>query len=609
MAHECFEDSETATMMNALFVNIKVDREERPDVDAIYMDAVQAITGRGGWPMTVFCTPEGKPFFGGTYFPKSSFLQLMTAIDDTWRNRRGDIDTNVTALIRSLERTTLIAPHDELPSNDVLDLAVRLLTEQFDSRWGGFGAAPKFPSTMNLGLVLRAYLDDNRPDLLAMITTSLDAMASGGMYDHIGGGFSRYSVDEKWLVPHFEKMLYDQALLAGIYMQAALVFNKPEWKQVVEETIEFVLGELTHCDGGFFSAQDADSVDDSGDSHEGLFYVWTAEQIREVLPSDLHQIALEWYEITEEGNFEGSNIPTRLHHRGDLLRPDAIERARRLLLDARNGRPRPGLDDKVITEWNALMLSTLAQAGAAFQRSDWLHVAIRNGEFLLRELRADDGRWLRSWHQDGTPRAQHSALAVDLAALVDAFTRLGEASGQSRWIAHAQSVAEQLLDHFWDAQNGGFFTTADDGERLIVRQKDLMDNATPSANSTAALAFYRLAALTGISRYAHIADQILRLFGGIVHGAPTAFGNLLAALHLRHVGITEIVIAGDRPDLVALVQRKWLPTAILAWGEPYDSPLWRDRSGDRAFVCRQYACLAPAHSAEELTASLRNAIS
>ncbi len=608
MAHECFEDIETATMMNKLFVNIKVDREERPDVDAIYMDAVQAMTGRGGWPMTVFCAPNGKPFFGGTYFPKPSFHQLMTAIDDAWQNRRGDIDTNITALMESLQRTSLLAPTNDLPKIEIVKSAVAQLSEQFDPRWGGFGAAPKFPSTMNLGVILRDYVDQPRDELLTIVTTTLDAMASGGMYDHIGGGFSRYSVDEKWLVPHFEKMLYDQALLTRIYLHGAQIFKKPEWKQVVEETIEFVLRELTHPDGGFFSAQDADSLDESGHSHEGHFYVWSANQMRNVLPSELHTVALDWYEITEQGNFEGANIPARLHHRGNLLRTDDVEHARRLILDARNLRPHPGLDNKVITEWNALMLSSLAEAAAAFQRPDWLQAAIRNGEFLVRELRHENGRWRRTWHQDGTPRARHSALAVDLAALIDAFTRLGEASGQARWITHAQNVAEQLLDHYWDTDNGGFFTTSDDGEVLIVRQKDLMDNATPSANSTAALALYRLAALTGIVRYEHLADQILKLFAGVIQSAPSAFGNLLAAVHLRQTGATEIVIAGDRPDLVSLVQTRWLPTAVLAWGEPYDSPLWSDRSGDCAFVCHHYSCDFPASTAEELIASLHRAL-
>lgn len=607
MAHECFEDSETAELMNSLFVNIKVDREERPDVDAIYMDAVQAMTARGGWPMTVFCAPNGRPFFGGTYFPKSSFHQLMTAIDDAWRNRRNEIDNNIAALMESLQRTTMIAPSNDMPSADVVGLAVGQMVEQFDPRWGGFGVAPKFPSTMNLGLVLRDYVDRPRDDLAQVVTTSLDAMASGGMYDHIGGGFSRYSVDEKWLVPHFEKMLYDQALLTRIYLHGALVFHKPEWKQVVEETIEFVLRELTHPAGGFFSALDADSLDNSGHSHEGYFYVWTAEQIRQVLPADLHDAAIEWYEITEQGNFERANIPARLHHRGNLLRPAEIETARRLLLDARNLRPRPGLDDKVITEWNALMLSSLAEVAAAFQRPDWLKAAIRNGEFLLRELRDEKGRWLRTWHQDGEPRARHGALAHDLACLVDAFTRLGEASGQARWITEATSVADQLLDHFWDTERGGLFTSADDGEKLIVRQKDVMDNASPSANSTAALALYRLAALTGVTRYEHLADQILKLFAGIISSAPTAFGNLLAAVHLRRAGATEIVVAGNRPDLVSLVHGQWLPTAVVTWGEQYDSPLWRDRSGDRAFVCHHYVCESPATTAEELTVSLGRA--
>jgi len=608
MAHECFEDQQTAEMMNKLFVNVKVDREERPDVDSIYMDAVQSMTGRGGWPMTVFCTPDAKPFFGGTYFPKPSFMQLMSAIDDAWRNRRQDIDTNIAALMESLQRTTHIAPSDDLPGDELFNNAVAQLGRSFDASWGGFGGAPKFPSTMNLGVALRAYLNDESPELAALVTTSLDAMASGGIYDHIGGGFSRYSVDEKWLVPHFEKMLYDQALLTGVYLHASLVFDKPEWRQVVDETISYVLSELCHEDGGFFSAEDADSLDDHGHSHEGHFYVWSEAQIAEVVPAEILPATLEWYEITSHGNFEGSNIPARLNHRGNLLRPPDVERARVLLHAARTKRARPGLDNKIITEWNALMLSSLAQAAAAYHRADWLAAAIKNGEFLWRELRDHNGRWMRSWQQDGSPRARHTALACDLAAVVDAFTRLGEASGASVWVARARETAEQLLDHYWDATNGGLFTTPDDGEQLIVRQKDLMDNATPSANSIAALALYRLGALTGESRYERIADQILLLLGRVANSAPSAFGHLLAAVHLRHVGVTEIVVAGDRPDLVAFVQQRWLPTAVIAWGEPFDSPLWLERTGDRAFVCRKYACQAPSSTIDELKESLRLAL-
>jgi len=608
MAHECFEDQQTAEMMNKLFVNVKVDREERPDVDSIYMDAVQSMTGRGGWPMTVFCTPDAKPFFGGTYFPKPSFMQLMSAIDDAWRNRRQDIDSNIAALMESLQRTTHIAPSDDMPGAELFNNAVAQLSRTFDASWGGFGGAPKFPSTMNLGVALRAYLNDESPELAALVTTSLDAMASGGIYDHIGGGFSRYSVDEKWLVPHFEKMLYDQALLTGVYLHASLVFDKPEWRQVVDETINYVLSELCHEDGGFFSAEDADSLDDHGHSHEGHFYVWSEAQIADVVPAEILPATLDWYEITSHGNFEGSNIPARLNHRGNLLRTPDVERARALLHAARTKRARPGLDNKIITEWNGLMLSSLAQAAAAYHRPDWLAAASKNGEFLWRELRDGNGRWMRSWQQDGSPRARHTALACDLAAVVDAFTRLGEASGTSVWFARARETADQLLDHYWDATNGGLFTTPDDGEQLIVRQKDLMDNATPSANSIAALALYRLGALTGESRYERIADQILLLLGRVANSAPSAFGNLLAAVHLRQVGATEIVVAGDRPDLVAFVQENWLPTAVIAWGETFDSPLWQDRTGDRAFVCRKYACQAPSTTIDELKESLRLAL-
>lgn len=608
MAHECFEDQETAEMMNKLFVNVKVDREERPDVDSIYMDAVQAMTGRGGWPMTVFCTPDAKPFFGGTYFPKPSFVQLMSAINDAWNNRRLDIDTNVTALMESLQRSTHIAQSDDMPGPNLFNVAVDQLLENFDASWGGFGGAPKFPSTMNLGVALRAYLDAESQDLAELVTVSLDAMASGGIYDHIGGGFSRYSVDQKWLVPHFEKMLYDQALLAGVYLHASLVFDKAEWRQVVVETISYVLSELRHEDGGFFSAEDADSLDDNGHSHEGHFYVWSEAEIAEIVPAEILPATLAWYEITGHGNFEGNNIPTRLNHRGNLLRSPEVERARALLHAARTRRARPGLDNKIITEWNGLMLSSLAQAAAAYHRADWLEAASKNGEFLWRELRDDHGRWMRSWQQDGSPRARHNALACDLAAVVDAFTRLGEASGKSVWFTRARATADQLLDHFWDATNGGLFTTPDDGEQLIVRQKDLLDNATPSANSSAALALYRLGALTGESRYERIADQILLLLGHVANSAPSAFGHLLAAVHFRNVGVTEIVVAGDRSDLVDFVQKHWLPTAVIAWGEPFDSPLWQDRTGDRAYVCRKYACQAPSSTIDELTESLRLAL-
>jgi len=608
MAHECFEDEETAAVMNQLFVNIKVDREERPDVDAIYMDAVQAMTGRGGWPMTVFLTPNGKPFYGGTYFPKPSFLQLMNAINDAWRDRRSDIDSNVDALMESLERTTKIEQDTNLPDIEIFQNATNQLRRSFDSQWGGFGSAPKFPSTMSLELLLRELLNSESDEIQQIITTTLDAMASGGMYDHLGGGFSRYSVDEKWLVPHFEKMLYDQALLAKIYLHAGIVFGKKTWLDAAGEIIDYVLRDLRHPLGGFFSAEDADSLDDDGHSHEGHFYVWSKQQFLDVLPPNLAQPAIDWYEISDEGNFEGSNIPARLHHRGDLARPDNVEQARKILFEHRNSRIRPGLDDKVITEWNAMMLSTIAEASSLMDRANWLDAALLNGEFLVGNLREADGTWKRSWHDSGSPKARHHALAADIANLIDAFTRLCEASGQAKWMSFAREAADYLIDNYWDDERGGIFTTPKSGETLIVRQKDVMDNATPSANSTAANALYRLAALTGEAKYAQYADGILRLLARISTSAPTAFSNLLNAVHLRHVGITEVVITGSRNDLKNEFYKRWLPTTVIAWGEPYESSLFEHRNPDLAYVCKQHACMAPSTSPAELVAALREAL-
>jgi len=413
-------------------------------------------------------------------------------------------------------------------------------------------------------------------------------------------------------VPHFEKMLYDQALLARVYVHAGIALNEPRWLQVASETLDYVLRDLCSDDGGFYCAQDADSTDEHGHSVEGHFYVWSEQQIKDVLPIELHIVALEWYEVTSEGNFEGTNILSRLHHRGNLQRNTQVEEARALLLAHRNTRAWPGLDNKVLTEWNGLMLATLAEAAALLQRPDWLAAAIKNGEFIIEQLSSqavsESRSWKRSWQQDGNPKAQHTALGADLAQLVDGFTRLAEASGQARWIAHAKDAADILLSSYWDNEHGGFFTTPHDGEQLIVRQKDLMDNATPSANSTAAMALYRLAALTGQEHYAKHADQILGLLSDIASNAPTAFGNLLAAAHLRYSGITEVAITGRRDDLVTQLHTQWLPTVVCAWGERYDSPLWSSRNEDLAYVCRQYTCMAPSHDANTFNQALRTAL-
>jgi len=612
MAHESFEDPATAAVMNELFVNVKVDREERPDVDAVYMDAVQQLTGQGGWPMTVFLTPDGRPFFGGTYFPNEArhgmpaFTDLCRAVAEHWRDERDELLSNAEQLTEAISRSAQLAAADDVPGAEVVAAAVDQLLDQHDREWGGFGRQPKFPQSMSLELLLRAHHRTGSPALLDVVTTSLDAMASGGIYDHLGGGFARYSVDAFWMVPHFEKMLYDQALLARVYLHAWLVTGEPVYRQVLDETVDYVRRDLRDPAGGFYSAEDADS-----EGEEGRFYVWRPEEIEAVLDAETAAAVIDWYGVTRNGNFEGSNI---LHRpaRGDLVRPEAVERGRAALAEARAQRVRPGLDDKVLTEWNGLMLATLAEAAAATGDERWLADAVQTAEFLLTHLRRADGRWLRSWQAgaDGGPaRAQHPAYAADHAALVDAFTRLAEATGEARWITEARAVADALLDRFWDEEAGGVFTTGHDADALIARQKDFQDNATPSANSAAALALLRLAALTGEDRYLDAVEGILRLFGPLAGRYAAAFAHLLAAVDLATAGTTEVVVTGDRPDLVAVAHHRYLPDAVLAWGEPYDSPLWADRAPGAAHVCRDFACLLPVTDPDALAAQLDGAAS
>ncbi|MCJ7437022.1 MAG: thioredoxin domain-containing protein [Acidimicrobiia bacterium] len=618
MAHESFEDPEIAAVMNRLFVNVKVDREERPDVDGIYMQAVQAMTGQGGWPMTVFLTPDAQPFYGGTYFPKGDshgrpgFARLMEVINDAWRNRREDLLDQAGKLREAIERSvTLDGGGTDDPTPEILERAVASVAPQFDPRFGGFGRAPKFPQAMTHDFLLRASLRDPDPHIVEMVTISLDAMAAGGMYDQLGGGFHRYSVDDFWLVPHFEKMLYDQALLGATYLHAWLVTGEPRYQRIVEETIGYVLRDLHHPEGGFFSAEDADS-----EGIEGKFYVWSLDEIQAVCGEDAPEV-IRFFGVTKAGNF----VDPHTQYSGTILhavdrtedRPDAVVRAIPGLLAARSIRVRPGLDDKVLLAWNALFLQTLAQAAAVFRRSDWMDAARTNARFLLDAMRRDDGRLLRSW-QGG--RAAIPAYAEDHAALLEALVTLAEVDDVA-WLADARGVADALLALFADNERGGFFTTGVDAEALIVRPKDVQDNATPAENSLAANGLLRLAALTGDARYEEPATSWLRSMAPLLGDHPTAFAYLLGALERRLTPPLEIAIVGDPDDpataaLCAEVTGRFLPNAVRLTAAPGTgadlSPLLADRplvdGRPTAYVCEHFACRAPVTTPEALAAQL-----
>ena len=603
MAHESFEDDATAAVMNQLFVNIKVDREERPDVDAVYMDAVQALTGRGGWPMTVFCTPTGEPFYGGTYYPRETFVKLMEAVDDAWRNRRDELQQNIDALVEAIGRTAHVEPAPAVDARQLVSTTIGALQSSFDSTWGGFGGAPKFPSTFGLDLMLRVSLLNNDSQLVDMVRTSLDAMAAGGMYDHIGGGFSRYSVDDRWLVPHFEKMLYDQALLVRVYLHMWQMNREERDEQIVREIVAYVLTDLSHSDGGFFSAEDADSLDEHGHSEEGAFYTWTPTEIHTVLGND-SATACAYWDISEAGNFEGRSIPNRIAQRADIVRPATVETWRQQLHTVRAQRSRPGLDDKVLLEWNAMMLSSLCEVAAAFEDEQFTTAAIKNARFLVDNLRDESGAWKRSWQSNAEPRARHTALAHDLAHVVDAMVRMYELTADHEWLMVARSTAQQLCDEFWDTENSGFFTVGTTAEQLIVRQKDLMDNATPSANSVAAMAFLRLSALTGEPQWRTFAIDTLRLLARVAPSAPSAFCHAVSASLVLADGTMEVVLPGPAGEFLREYRQQWRPHSVVAWGEPFDSPVWTDRVPGSAYVCRDHQCMLPATTVDQFRQSL-----
>ena len=618
MAHESFEDPAIAGLMNEHFVNVKVDREERPDVDAVYMQAVQAMSGHGGWPMTMFLAPDGRPFFGGTYYPNTDrhgmpgFPRVLQAVDEAWRERRADLLEQATSLTSAIARSTTFGRGGGGTIDaSVLDVAVATTRAQFDPQFGGFGRAPKFPQAMTLTFLLATLAGGTDAETLDTVTVSLDAMAAGGMYDQVGGGFHRYSVDAHWLVPHFEKMLYDQALLLRAYVHGWLVTGEPRYRRVAEEIVTYVLRDLRHRDGGFFSAEDADS-----EGVEGKFYCWSLDELRAVCGDDAEAV-IATFGVTEGGNFEDPHTGYRgniLHlvHRADDRTP-AVERALPRLLEARSTRVRPGLDDKVLLGWNALFLDSLAEAAFVFGRDDWMESARVNARFLVSAMRRPDGRLLRSW-QDG--RAHLLAYAEDHAALLEALLTLAEVDDVT-WLSEAQRVADDLVRWFADEEGGGFFTTGSDADALIVRPKDVEDNATPSENSLAAHGLLRLAALTGNEDARARSERWIATIAPVMGEHPTAFAYLLRALGRLVHDPTEIAVVGVTTDpgraaLVDELRTRLLPWSVRVVAEPGTNegltPLLADRGTvgglATAYVCERFVCGLPVTDAAALAAQL-----
>jgi len=563
MEQESFEDDATASLMNEHFVCVKVDREERPDVDSIYMDAVVSLTGHGGWPMTVFLTPDGEPFFGGTYFPPEprhglpSFKQLLTAVADAWRDRRADIEQDAGTITEQLRRAA--QPSREPLSSSLLADAIRGLRGTFDPVWGGFGGAPKFPPASALEFLLRR-------DELELVGKTLDSMALGGMYDVVGGGFHRYSVDREWLIPHFEKMLYDNALLVPAYLHAWVVTGRARYREVVEQTCEYMLRELRLPEGAFASAQDADT-----DGVEGLTYTWTEDD----------DVPRELLQPFEHGRF--------------VLRGELDEGTRARLLAEREHRPQPLRDDKAVASWNGLTVAALAEAGRRLDRADLVDAARACAEFVLGALSTPEGRLFRTWRAE---RARHAGVLDDYADVAHGLYELHVATGELRWLHEARRLALLAVQLFGDDERGGFFLTPVDGEQLVSRKKVFDDHPTPSGNSMLAFVLLRLARLWGDDELERLAVGVFRFIVAQIPHAPSAFGHALCALDLHFAPPRELAVIGP-PD--SEVARRELapfdPNAVIAFGPSEDVPLLQGKDyvdgRPAVYVCQNFTCEAP----------------
>jgi uncharacterized protein YyaL (SSP411 family) len=611
MAHESFENEETARLMNKYFINIKVDREERPDLDTVYMEAVQSITGGGGWPLTVFLTPEGKPFYGGTYFPPEDrrslpgFPRVLITVSDAYRNRSNQVKQAtmqiIAALNTSFNSKTTLGPL----TSDILEKAYSVIKQNFDRENGGFGEAPKFPQPLVLEFLLRYYLRTHEKEALQMVTTTLEKMARGGIYDQIGGGFHRYSTDGHWLVPHFEKMLYDNALLSQVYLHTYLVTKLPLLRRIVEETIDYVLREMTSLQGGFYSTQDADS-----EGEEGKYYLWSIDEIKKTLGDEIASIIGDYYGVSIEGNFDGRNI---FHIGGNTQAEESgtINEAKNLLLKEREKRVKPGRDEKILTSWNGLMLSSLAQAAIILHRSDYLDAAIANGSFLL-SLMTSDGHLMHTYKDK---QAKIDGFLEDYALVVEALLDLHQANFKGKWLKESIRLTDIMVNEFWDESAGMFYDTGKRHQPLFIRPKNIRDGALPSGASSATLTLLKVSRLTNNDRFEQIAVKSLQHIGENLSRYPLAFGNWLCALNLQLSTPQEIAIIGPRnhpatKDMFDVLLSNWNPNRVIAAADPSDPapfadiPLLKNRymidNQPTVYLCERHSCRMPVNNPDLL---------
>ncbi len=629
MERESFEDEEVAELLNDRMVSIKVDREERPDIDQIYMTVCQALTGRGGWPLSVFMTPDRKPFFAGTYFPRSArmgmvgFADLIEQISELWKKDRNKVLEVGDQLTHAIQPRKIL-PSDEIPGEETLRKAFQQLAGSFDATWGGFSQAPKFPTPHHLTFLMRHHHRNPRSGTMEMVEKTLDGMRNGGIFDHVGFGFARYSVDQKWLVPHFEKMLYDQAMLAMAYLEAFQTTGKWRHGRVAREVFEYVLRDMTSPEGGFYSAEDADS-----EGKEGLFYVWKPGQIHEILGEEEGKVFCRFYDITDQGNFEDQWSIPHVSRSVEAMAPhfglnpqeleDLLERGRRKLFEVREKRVHPLKDDKILTAWNGLMVAALARGYKVLGDPAYATAAEKAAEFVLNRMKGPSGRLYRRFREGDLA---HAGYADDYALFIWGLIELYEATLQAAWLKEALKLQDDMIRLFWDNEGGGFFFTAEDNESLIVREKEIYDGAVPSSNSVAVLNLLRLCRMTGRTDLEERAHKSLRGFASLVSDFPLAYTQFLCALDFAVGPVSEVVIVGSGEDsrlkaMAKAVHRSFLPRHVLLHHEPGSrkgeamvslAPFLRDmhevEGKPAAYVCRGRSCAQPVTDVKVFEGSL-----